>query len=182
MMHERTRCPDEAANHQLPIAVAFWIIQTVFVEECSSLTQNMMQSHCSTCSIILNVIATQYTCSFNGIYHPRWLVQWSHHCSHMCIPVNSPWLPGYIDIAQTVLVPLTMTGLFPDRPHIFFGSGNFSCILSIISFTLSLCFVFWNSYFWILDLLNWSSSFLFYCQTVFLFCLFWRERGIFLQF
>ena len=26
-MHERAGCRDEAANHQLPIAVAFWIIQ-----------------------------------------------------------------------------------------------------------------------------------------------------------
>ena len=34
----------------------------------------------------------------------------------MRIPVHSPWLPGYIDVAQTVLVILTMGGLFPDRP------------------------------------------------------------------
>ena len=27
-------------------------------------------------------------------------------------------LPGYIDVAQTVLVILTMAGLFPDRAHI----------------------------------------------------------------
>ena len=33
----------------------------------------------------------------------------------MCIPVHSPWLPGYTDIMQTVLVILTMAGLFPDR-------------------------------------------------------------------
>ena len=25
--------------------------------------------------------------------------------------------PGYIDVRQTVLVLLTMAGLFPDRPH-----------------------------------------------------------------
>ena len=40
---------------------------------------------------------------------PHWRVQWSCHCSHMCIPVHSPWLPGFIVI-------LTMAGLFPDRP------------------------------------------------------------------
>ena len=45
-----------------------------------------------------------------------WLVQWSHHCSGMCIPVHSPWLPGYIDVEQTVLFILTMAGLFLDRP------------------------------------------------------------------
>ena len=33
----------------------------------------------------------------------------------MCIPVHSPWLPGYISVVQTILVALTMAGLFPDR-------------------------------------------------------------------
>ena len=36
----------------------------------------------------------------------------------MRIPVHSPWLPGYMNVVQTVLVSLTMAGLFPDRPHI----------------------------------------------------------------
>ena len=49
MNHERVCCHDEAANHQLPIAAAFWIIGIVSAEECSSLTQNLMQIHCSTC-------------------------------------------------------------------------------------------------------------------------------------
>ena len=35
----------------------------------------------------------------------------------MHIPVHSPWLPGYINVAQTFLIILTMAGLFPDRPH-----------------------------------------------------------------
>ena len=48
MMHERACCHDEAANHQLPTAVAFWIIRIVSTEECSSFTQNLMQIHCST--------------------------------------------------------------------------------------------------------------------------------------
>ena len=52
VMHERAHCHDEAANHQLPIAAAFWIIWIVPVEECSSLTQNLMQISCSTCSVI----------------------------------------------------------------------------------------------------------------------------------
>ena len=92
-----------------------WIVS---VEECSSFTQNWMQICCSTYSVILNVMATQYTCSLNGIYHPQWLVQWSHHCSHMRIPVHSPWLPGYIEVTQTILIILTMARLFPDRPRI----------------------------------------------------------------
>ena len=109
-------CCDEAANHQLPIAAAFWIISIVSVEECSSLMQNLMQSHCSTCLVILNVMATQYTCSLNHIYHPHWLVQWSCHCSRMCLPVHSPWLPGYINVVQTILIILTIAGLFLERP------------------------------------------------------------------
>ena len=37
----------------------------------------------------------------------------------MYIPVHSPWLPGYTDVTQTILIILTMTDLFLDRPHIF---------------------------------------------------------------
>ena len=94
MMHEQACCCDEAANHQLSRAAASWIIRIVSVEECSSLTQNVMQMHCSTRSVILNAMATQCTCSLNGP-----LVQWSHPCSHMCIPVHSPWRPKHIDVS-----------------------------------------------------------------------------------
>ena len=66
MTHEQVCCPDEAASNPLPTAVAFWIIRIVSMEECSSLMQNLMQIHCSTYSVILNVLATQYTCSLNG--------------------------------------------------------------------------------------------------------------------
>ena len=41
-----------------------------------------------------------------------------YHCSCMRIPVHSPWLPSYINAVQTVLIILTMAGLFPDRIHI----------------------------------------------------------------
>ena len=109
------RCCDEAANHQLPTAVALWIIWIVSTEECSSLTQKLMQIRCSTYSVILNVMATQYTCSLNCIYRPHWLVQWSCHGSHMSIPVHSPWLPGYLNVTQTILVILTMAGIFLDQ-------------------------------------------------------------------
>ena len=116
VVHEWVCCCDEVANHKLPISEAFWIIWIVSVEECSSLTQNWMQIHCSTLSVILNVTATQYTCSLNSIYHPHWLVQWSRHCSCICVPDHSPWLPGYIDVSETILVILTMIGLIPERP------------------------------------------------------------------
>ena len=115
VMHEQGLCPGQAANHQLPIAVAFWIIQIVSTEECLSLTQNLMQIPCCTSSVILNKMVPQYKCSPIGIYHSHWLIQWSHHCSCMRIPVHSPWLPGYIDVVQTALVILTMAGLLLDR-------------------------------------------------------------------
>ena len=117
-MHEWVCCHYDDVSHQLPIAVAFWTIWVVSTEECSSLMQNWMQIHCSTCLAILNVTATEYTCSFNGLYLPYWLVQWSCHYSRMRIPVHSPWLPGYIEVVQTILVILTMVGLFLDRPHV----------------------------------------------------------------
>ena len=80
-MHEWVSCCDESANHQLPTASAFGISQIVSTEECSSLTQSLMQICCSTCSVILYETATQSTCSLNGIYRPHWLGQWSRHCS-----------------------------------------------------------------------------------------------------
>ena len=69
-MHEQACCHNEAANHQMPIAVTFWIIPIVSAEECSSLTHNLQQICCSTLSVIFNATATQYTCSLKGIYHP----------------------------------------------------------------------------------------------------------------
>ena len=47
---------------------------------------------------------------------PHWQVQWSRHCSSMHIPVHSFWLPGYIDVMQTVLyINNVWTSL--DRPR-----------------------------------------------------------------
>ena len=118
-MHEQACCHDEAANHQLPTAVAFWIIWIVSMEEHSSLMQNLVQIHCSTHSVIFNMTSTQYTCSHSGVYCAHWLVQWSHHCSCMCILGHSLWLPDYIEVVQTILVILTMAGLFPNRSPIY---------------------------------------------------------------
>ena len=113
-MSGREPCCDEAANHQLPIAAAFWIIWIVSMEECSSLTQNLIHIHCSTRSVILHAMSTQYMCSLNSIYCSQWLVQGSRHWSHMHIPVQSPWLQGYIDV-KIILVILTTIGLFPRQ-------------------------------------------------------------------
>ena len=93
-----------------------WIIRIVSAEKCSSLTQNLMQIHPSICSVIFNAIATQYTCALKSLHSPHWLVvQWSHHCSFMSIPVHSPWLPSDINVTQAILIILTMAGIFPER-------------------------------------------------------------------
>ena len=49
------------------------------------------------------------------------------HCSRMRIPLHSPWLPGYTDVIQTVLIILRVAGLFPDRPH------KYGSVLSVVS-------------------------------------------------
>ena len=141
-MHEQACCCDEAANHQLPIAADFWTIQIVSTEECSSLMPHLMEICCSTHSVILNTTATQYTCSLNSICSPHWLVQWSRHCSCMCIAVHSPWLAGYTDVIQTVLVLLPMAGLFLDR------SCKLELSVVIKGYTLQLTFlniIYWDT-------------------------------------
>ena len=89
-----------------------------FWEECSSLTQNFADLLLYV--LILNATATQCTCSHNDVYCPHWLIQWSHHCSCVHIPVHSPWLPGYTEVTQTILIilPVTMARVFSDRPYV----------------------------------------------------------------
>ena len=41
----------------------------------------------------------------------------------MRIAVHSPWLLGYTDVVQTVLIILTMAALFPDRPCIYHSAS-----------------------------------------------------------
>ena len=52
----------------------------------------------------------------------------------MRIPAHSPWLPGYIDVVQTSLIILTMAGLFPDRPHIFYLNGASNTLVHSLVF------------------------------------------------
>ena len=112
VMHEWMH---KSANHRLSIAVAFCIIQVVSAVKFSSLMHNLMQIHCSTHSVLLNVRATQYTCSLSGVYSPQWPVQWSHHCSCMCVPVHSPWLPGNINALQTILILVTVAAFSSEQ-------------------------------------------------------------------
>ena len=119
---------------KLPVAHSCGLLShqnnVCLMQKCSSWMQNLMQIHCSTRSVILKVTATQYTHSLNGLYRPHWLVQWSHPCSRMRIPVHSPWLPGYICMIQVTLIILTTTCLFPDRPHV--------CSTCRLTFSLSI--------------------------------------------
>ena len=85
-----------------------------------------MQIRFFTGSVISNVMATHYTHSLNGIFCPHWPVQWSYHCSCMCIPVHSPWLPGYKDVVQTVLIILMLVGHVLERPHRYFHPYRFT--------------------------------------------------------
>ena len=83
-------------------------------------------------------MATQYTCSLSGVYRPPWLVQPSHHCSHMCIPVRSPWLPGYITITQTILIIIQWLDSFQIDLSIprsgsagSYGNSTFRCLSNL---------------------------------------------------
>ena len=67
----------------------------------------------------------------------------------MCIPVHSPWLPGYIDVTQTVT--LTMAGLLLDRSYIFSVQFDKFSLLPYYTFLLSLVvtyflFLFFSGY------------------------------------
>ena len=118
MMNKQACCHDEIANHQFPIDAAFWIIQIVSTEERSSLMQNVMQTRFSTHAVILNGQLHSTDAHSRVSYHPHWLVEWIRHCSRMRIPVHSPCSLGYIGVAQTILIILTVAWLFPDRPRI----------------------------------------------------------------
>ena len=66
-------------------------------------------------------MATQYTRSLTQQHLPPPLTSTGKSSLFMlCIPVHSPGLSGYLSVAQTVLITLTMARLFPDRPHICF--------------------------------------------------------------
>ena len=88
------------------------------MEECSRLMQNLMQIHCSTCSVILNAMTTQYTWALNGIYHAHWLTStvksslFTHaHSSplplaarlHWCCANCSHYIKQWVDFFQTDL-------------------------------------------------------------------------------
>ena len=93
MRYELARCLNEVANHQVSTAAAFCIIRIVSMEECSSLTQNLMQICCSAHSVILYATTTQYTCSLNNIHWHQWLahVQTSGCFCFTPLPLELSW-------------------------------------------------------------------------------------------
>ena len=111
-LHEMGCMSEYIIVRKLPI-LGFWIIQIVPAEECSSLTQNLMPICCFACSVILNVMATQYTCFLKGIYCPKWGIWWSCRHSHMLV---------YIGVTQIILILLTLAGIFPDIPCVLISS------------------------------------------------------------
>ena len=95
-MHEQVHCRDEAANHQLPIAATFWIIRAVSMEECSNLTQKLMQICCCSHSVILNATATQYTWSLRCLLPPltstvKWSLFTHAHSSSLSLAARLHW-------------------------------------------------------------------------------------------
>ena len=104
---------------QSPVAHSCSLLNHL-VEECPSLMQNLMHIHYSTLSF--SIWRPHSTCAHStvSIQPPHWLAEQSRHCSHMHIPVYCPWLSGYINVMQTVLIILAMAGLFPDRCHTLF--------------------------------------------------------------
>ena len=85
------------------------------MEECSSLTQNLMQICCSTHSVMFNVMATQYTstASTASLTSTVKLSLFTHvHSSPLSLAAG-------LHLCHTnCFVVLTMAGLFPERPHI----------------------------------------------------------------
>ena len=108
MMPEQAHCRGEAASHQLPIAAAFWVIQIVSAEECANLSENWMQICCSTQSFWIWWPHSTHAHSMASMA-PRTSIVTSS-LFMLCIPVHPPWLPGYVGVAQTVLVMVAMAG------------------------------------------------------------------------
>ena len=54
-------------------------------------------------------------------------------CSHTYSPVHGPWPPGSIDVVQTVLIILTIAGLFPHRSQPPLSKANISFPVAFFS-------------------------------------------------
>ena len=102
-------------------ALLWWSCQSPVAHSCgllnhlNSFCRGMFRLNAKLDAGSLFYSLSQFECDGHTVHMlTRWRLtrQWNHHCSHMNIPVHSPWLPGYIDVTQTILVMLTMAGLF----------------------------------------------------------------------
>ena len=93
--------------------LSWWSCQSPVAHSCSllnhpnSFSGGMFKLNAKSDAYLLLSLLGLFECNshtvhmLNGVYCPYWLVQWSHHCSCMCIPVHSPWLPDYMYVVQT---------------------------------------------------------------------------------
>ena len=119
---------------KLPVTRCPWLWPS---ESWNSFHEGMFKLNAKFDADSLLYLLTHFECNSHTVhrltqqvYHPHWLVQWSHHCSPTYIPVYTPWLPIYIKVAQTVLVILTMVVLFRGRYidmwlSVFFHDASF---------------------------------------------------------
>ena len=115
---------------------AFWIIRVVSMEECSSLSQNLLQIRCFTCSVILTAMAAQYTRSLSGVYHPT--LTSTVKVSLFTHVHSSPFSlgPGYIDV--TVPIILIMAGHFLDRLYVCVCVYIYVCVCMCVYISIHL--------------------------------------------
>ena len=105
-------------------ALSWWSCQSPIAHRCGLLNHlnrfwgGMFKLNAKFDADLLLYLLSHFECDSHTIHmltqwHVpfHWQIQWNCHCSHVCIPVHSPWLPGYIDVIQTVLITLTATGL-----------------------------------------------------------------------
>ena len=96
-MHDQACCYDEAVNHQLANSFSLLKHSNTSFRGMLNLRQNLTQIHCSTHSVILNLTATQCTCSLNGVYQPpltstEKLSSFTHmHSSPISLAIRLHW-------------------------------------------------------------------------------------------
>ena len=126
VMDELTHCPDEAANHQLPVAEAFWI--TGIVYHLSIFHRGKFKLNTQSDPDLLLYLLSHFECDHhtvhmltNGIYCPHWLSAvmsslFTHaHSSPLSLASGSQWCRtnhsryinnGWTFSTQTLYVPI----------------------------------------------------------------------------
>ena len=121
-MPEPAHSRDEAANHQLPISGSL-------LNHPNSFHRGMFKLNAKFDADSLLYLLTHFECNSHTVHmlaHGHLqppltgIVKLSLYTN---IPVQSPWLLSYMDVVETVLIILTMAGLFPDRPCVLDHDG-----------------------------------------------------------